>query len=84
MLLIGIAAPLPLMAIAVLLLNTPISSYNDELVGDARGSEKARRFGNVFSAEITPAISQQCSKSFRYPTSLMSSIAVLLTLHRSY
>jgi hypothetical protein len=39
-----------------------LSSYKAELIGDARDSEKASRFGNVFSAEITPAISQRYSK----------------------
>ena len=61
-----------------------INSYKNELVGDARGSEEASRFGNVFSAEITPAISQRYSKSFGYPTSLTSGVAVSSTLHRSY
>jgi hypothetical protein len=61
-----------------------LSSYKDELVGDARGSQKASRFGNMFSAKITPAISQRYNKSFRYPTSLTSGLAVSSTLHRNY
>ena len=60
-----------------------LSFYKDELVSDTRGSEKASRFGNVFSAEITPAISQRYSKLFGYLTSL-TNVAVLSTLYQSY
>jgi hypothetical protein len=40
-----------------------LGSHKAELVGDARGSEKASRSGNVFSAKITPAISQRYSNT---------------------
>ena len=40
-----------------------LGPHKAELVGDARGSGKASRSGNVFSAKITPAISQRYSNT---------------------
>ena len=107
MLLIGTAAPLPLMFVAALLLKTLITSC---VIATQRTSTRGKNLptrearslpvkpnwsvtpvamkelatsGSVFSAEITPAVSQYQIKSVRSSTSLASAVAASLTLRRS-